>query len=321
MTPADVVVVGAGLAGSLLALALARRGLAVTLLDAGMGRRATACTYGVLQPGAAGPWRRLQHRHGDLGLRPLPVRLHGGSGWGAWWLPLPLSRVDGGVLTQALPQVLAGAGVAQAPGTLLEPPQRDHGGWQLLLPGRAPLRAEQVVLAAGAGCRDLWPGLPPALQSSWAGVLELASLPPLARLPRGGALLPAAFQRPALERSVPQLQAEAWVVDPGLVPSGAGWLAGQISLVGCGRAEPDPLLMEAHLRQGLAGLDPALVAWPGRYRQVPVSFCTDGQPLAGPVPGTAGLWVCAGFSGAFSQLPAAAERLAAALAERQGVSR
>lgn len=313
----DVAVIGAGLAGGLLALALARRGGDVALLDAGAGRRATACSYGVLQPGAAWAWRRLQRHHGDLGLRGLPVRLHGGPGWRSWRPPLPLCRVDGAVLAQALPAALARVGVLPGGGSVLEPPQRSAGHWQLSLPGRAPLQAKQVVLAAGAGCRPLWPALPPALQTSWAGVLELASLPPLARLPRGGALLPAVFQRPALERTVAQREVEAWVVDPGLVPSGAGWLAGQISLVCCGRQEPDPQLMEHRLRQGLGTLDPALVDWPGRYRQVPVSFCWDGQPLAGPVSGATGLWVCAGFSGGFSQMPVAVERLAAAVVQRR----
>jgi glycine/D-amino acid oxidase-like deaminating enzyme len=68
--------------------------------------------------------------------------------------------------------------------------------------------------------------------------------------------------------------------------------------------------METRLREGLATLDPALANLEAPYRQVPVSFCLDGQPLAGPVDAEAGLWVFAGFSGAFSRVPSHAEALA-----------
>ena len=48
----------------------------------------------------------------------------------------------------------------------------------------------------------------------------------------------------------------------------------------------------------------------GRFRQVPVPFCTDGRGLAGPVAGAPGLWAFTGFSGAFTTVPSLAERLA-----------
>lgn len=320
-----VVIVGGGLAGGLLALALAERGRAVTLVDGGPGERATDLSYGVLQPGGDRAWRQLQQRHGDLGLRSLPVRLQPGRAWPlpwrTWLPPLPLARVDRTVLAQALPALLARLGVACRTGVVPEPPQRCGEHWRLSLVGQSPLLAEQVVLAAGAGCRSLWPALPSALRVSWAGVLELNSLPAELQtgriLPRDGALLPATFARIALERHAAQLAGEQWVVDGGLVPSGQGWLAGQISLVrpepGAGEA-PEFAPMERYLRQSLAA-DPAawrraLAAQPGRYRQVPVSFATDGMPLAGAVAEARGLWVCAGFSGAFSQVPALVEALA-----------
>ena len=87
-------IVGGGLAGALLSLALAERGVAVQLLDSG-GPSATAFSYGVipgfpldpsplarLAAGAGSRWRELQRRHGDLGWRPRRR------------LPLPLSQVD-----------------------------------------------------------------------------------------------------------------------------------------------------------------------------------------------------------------------------------
>ena len=95
-------------------------------------------------------------------------------------------------------------------------------------------------------------------------------------------------------------------------------LLGQISLVGPDAdpdRPPDPATMEARLRQGLAELDPQLAALPGHYRQVPVPFCSDGQPLAGPVDGAPpGLWAFSGFSGAFTAVPPLAETLAESVA-------
>jgi glycine/D-amino acid oxidase-like deaminating enzyme len=46
---------------------------------------------------------------------------------------------------------------------------------------------------------------------------------------------------------------------------------------------------------------------------VPVTFCTDGGPMAGPVDDGPGLWVFTGFSAAFSLVPPAAEWLADAI--------
>jgi glycine/D-amino acid oxidase-like deaminating enzyme len=59
---------------------------------------------------------------------------------------------------------------------------------------------------------------------------------------------------------------------------------------------------------------PALARWPGRFQQVPVSFCTDGQPLVGPVTGAPpGLWSFVGFSAAFLAVPRLAPQLARAV--------
>jgi glycine/D-amino acid oxidase-like deaminating enzyme len=88
---------------------------------------------------------------------------------------------------------------------------------------------------------------------------------------------------------------------------------GQITLVGPHPdpgLPPDPATMEARLRAGLQELDPQLAALPGTYRQVPVSFCLGGSPLAGPVDKAPGLWMFSGFSGAFAVVPSLAESLA-----------
>lgn len=330
---APVVVVGAGLAGSLLALALARRSVGTTLIGTA-GNAATALSYGAMASRAsARHWRRLEQLHGSLGWQRSSLLLHG------WPPPLalmppslqslataavPLSRVDACKLGTQLPSALAAAGVqclAATVATIRPAPQ----GWQLDLADGDTLEASQLVLAAGAGCRSLWPALPGRLRFSWAGVLvvEAASLDSLPSQPgwlrharRGGIVQPLRWQRLALEASASSLAQEAWIVDGGLAPWGEALLLGQISLVGPDldlRSPPDPALMEQRLRQGLARLDPLLATLPGRYRQVPVPFCDDGRPLAAAVEGAPGLWAFTGFSGAFSLVPSLADQLASEL--------
>ena len=335
--PGRLTIVGGGLAGSLLALELVELGLAVTLVDAGEAS-ATALSYGGVAwwagaPGRLGPllrqapdhWRRLQGRHGCLGWRRCGLRLHGGC-WGTSLLRPPFAQVDSSVLMAALPRVLVAAGVDLRRGRVLAAPRLVAAGWQLELEPGGPLLAEQVVLAAGAGCRALAPALPDRLRVSWAGVLALPARPTL--LPRSASpwwrhatqrriVQPRHWQRPALEGSAPGLEQERWIVDAGCAPWGEGLLLGQISLVrpGLERGEPPATAaMEGRLRQGLAGLDPLLAALPGPYRQVPVAFCSGGLPLVGPLPGAAGLWVFSGFGGAFAQVPVLAPLLADVIA-------
>ncbi|MEA5441066.1 hypothetical protein VB739_00695, partial [Cyanobium gracile UHCC 0281] len=209
---------------------------------------------------------------------------------------------------------------------VVAPPRPVAAGWQLQLESGGPLLAEQVVLAAGAGCRSLTPSLPERLRASWAGVLAMPARPTLP--PSSGSpwwrhamqrriVQPRHWQRPVLEGAAPGLREERWIVDAGCAPWGDGLLLGQISLVrpGLDSGEaPDAATMEGRLRQGLAGLDPLLAALPGPYRQVPVAFCTDGLPLVGPLPGAAGLWVFSGFGGAFAQVPVLAPLLADVIA-------
>ena len=329
----DVVVIGGGLAGGVLALELAAASattaaeISVQLVDAAGPHQAgsSACasqwSYGALAPFAGGHWARLQNRHGDLGWRRRRFRPWGPGAPLGGRLPLPCSRVEAAVLRRQLPRALERAGVRGRRGRVerLLPPAAAGMPWQLQLAGAPePLAARQVVLAAGAGSRELWPQLPERLRVSWAGVLELE--PQHGGWPWAGPLamrLPARFQRLALEAGAAGLAAEAWQVDPGLLPWGDHWLAGQISLVRPGLAAgdpPDPGLQERRLRQALAPLLPALAHWPGHFQQVPVSFCTDGQPLAGPVAGAPpGLWSFVGFSAAFLAVPRLAPRLARAV--------
>ncbi|MCX5937475.1 MAG: hypothetical protein NTW02_04550, partial [Cyanobium sp. LacPavin_0920_WC12_MAG_62_9] len=316
------------------ALELAERGLAVVLVSAAslglptpLGP-ATSWSYaGVLGPDLDA-WGQLQERHGDLGLRRRRLHRHGQA-----WLDLsrlmPGARQAFGQLDlirfcQALPLALDRLGVRQLQAQVAQPPRRLGGLWELELVGQggAPLclQVGQVVLAAGAGCRALWPGLSESLRSSWAGILHLEAWPDPQRYPsrwlrraRGGAVLPQAMVRPSLEQRAGALVQEEWVVDPGLACLGDGLLVGQISLVRPGLelgAPPDRALMESRLRQALGDFDPVLAELPARYRQVPVSFCLDGRPLAGPVAGAPGLWALAGFRGAFGEVPRASQSLA-----------
>ena len=335
--PGRLTVVGGGLAGSLLALELVERGLPVTLVDAAEAT-ATALSYGGVAwwagaPGRLGPllrqapdrWRQLQGRHGPLGWRGCGLRLHGG-GWGSTLLRPPFAQVDSTVLMAALPRLLAAAGIELRRARVLAPPRPVADGWQLELEPGGPLLAEQVVLAAGAGCRALAPALPDRQRVSWAGVLALPERPtlrPSSASPwwrhavQRRIVQPRHWQRPALEAVAPGLGQERWIVDAGFAPWGQGLLLGQISLVRPGLVTgeaPEAAAMERRLRQGLAGLDPLLAALPGPYRQVPVAFCTGGLPLVGPLPGAAGLWVFSGFSGAFSQVPVLAPLLADVIA-------
>ncbi len=323
----DVVVVGGGLAGGLLALELAQLGLGVQLVD-GAGPTpfrphdcATLWSYGAIAPFAGGHWALLQRLHGDLGWRRHWFRPIGPGSLLAGRIPLPCSRVDAGVFQRQLPLALARAGVHRLTARIsqLLPPSIELGCWRLqLVDGAEPLAARQVVLAAGSGCRTLWPQLPERLRVSWAGVLLLH--PQSGGWPWAGPAgmrLPVRFKRVALEAGAPDLRQEAWQVDPGLLPWGDRWLAGQITLVRPGLAvgaAPDPVRQERRLRQSFSSLLPLLAHWPGTFQQVPVSFCSDGQPLVGPVAGApSGLWSFTGFSAAFTAVPRLAPVLARAV--------
>lgn len=327
-----ITVIGDGLAGTLLALSLAHRGVDVHLIGAGQDT-ATALSYGALPRGlAAQAWRGLEGRHGPLGFHPSGLVLHECQpglvqrlAALTQWLPLPLARIDTPTWMAARQKALAAVGVRQLCRRLVGLQPSPEGGWLLDSgPDGPEILAQTVVLAAGAGSRILWPALPLQLRHSWAGVLlvgpDAPNNPWLAQARRGRVVQPRRWQRPALEAGSAESSAEArWIVDAGLAPWGDSVVVGQISWIpGLSCVEPpDPLWMEERLRDGLRQLDPVLAKVRAAYRQVPVSFCSNGQPLAGPVQGAPGLWIFAGFSGAFSQMPSQAEALSTRLLAEQ----
>lgn len=326
--------IGDGLAGTLLALCLARGGAAVRLIGAEANPPATSLSYGALPRGEPSrAWRRLERSHGPLGWRPSGLVVHDlrpglprPLAALSRTLPIPLARVDALAWMAARRQALAAAGVRHLLGQVRSLRATPTPGWRLewaaAPPGEEDQEAETVVLAAGAGCRALWPALPVRFRHSWAGVLLVEAGAPanpwLEQARRGRVVQPRQWRRPALEAASGDLDQPAWIVDAGLAPRGAGVVVGQISLIpaatpppaGAVLEPPDPRWMEARLREGLAALDPGLAALAAPYRQVPVSFCVDGQPLVGPVAEAPGLWVFAGFSAAFSRVPRLAEELA-----------
>ena len=332
---AGVVSVGGGLAGSLLALALRELGASVTVVDAPASNglcSATELSYGALPgwplaptplarlaAGASKRWWLLQERNGDLGWRPCRLRVHrAAAGWrplSAWW-PLPFAQVDSAVLAARLPLVLAAAGVRCKTGRVERLNRQPASGWRLSLSDGSDLQAPQLVLAAGAQCRQLWPLLPQRLRSSWAAALQLASFP--APLGRAAAWLPVSFGRVALERSAAGLSQPEWLVDGGLVPRAEGALLGQHTLVRPGLElgpAPPPLEVEQQLRQELAAQawGAPLAALPGYLRQAAVAFCSEGLPLVGPLADAPDLWMFTGFSAGFSQVPVLAPLLAQVL--------
>ena len=88
-SPPRMLLLGAGLSGGLLALALAELGVEVELAGGSLADSATGWSYGGVPwwAGAANPlgdllatapcrWDQLQQRHGELGLRPAQLWLH-----------------------------------------------------------------------------------------------------------------------------------------------------------------------------------------------------------------------------------------------------
>jgi glycine/D-amino acid oxidase-like deaminating enzyme len=151
-----VVVVGAGLTGSLIALALARLGLPVIQVappsqesDASAfgasftGATATGLSYGSLSSGTTGrAWRSLERLHGPLGWTHCGLKLHD-RGWLGRRLTLPASRVDGPTLMAALPEALAAAGVRQLPALVQGLEALAAGGWRLRLHDLTPPKHRQ----------------------------------------------------------------------------------------------------------------------------------------------------------------------------------
>ncbi len=345
-----VLVLGAGLAGGLLALALAERGALVTLAGepaAALG--ATAISYGGvpwwagaddplgrLQSGAPQAWKALAARHGDLGWRSAELWLHGPRPAGD---ALPLPHAPAGTwLTAAEARrrepLLA---LADPHGVLVLPYGRlDPGvllaGLERCLPALGVSRCgllqepgalaqarrahDHTVLCAGAHgdrlLRQLDLPVPPGLAHSWAGVLIGRDR----SLAAERIVMPLQPRRPAREGAGAGVAA---VLDAGLAPApGGGLLLGQTSWFDqplAPSAAADRALLADAARLLLAGhdLDPALDLAGWTLQQRPVAFCHDGRPLVGPLEGAAGVSLFCGFAGPFALVPVLAPLLAEAV--------
>ena len=266
----DVLVIGAGLAGSLAALALRQQGLAVTVVAPAQRAIASFCGYGGVSswpalPGslgeamvrAPGCWQALEQRHGPLGWQSCRLSLHWREAEAEAALPLaerlraqvpdsqllqgrlslPFGRLDAEVLAQALPRVLEQAGVRRVDGQVERLEALPAAGWRLWLTAGDQLEATQVLLAAGPASSRLWPASTgaPRLGMSWSGALELEAAACWSdALPAGaadGIVIPLLGQRQGLETRCQALQQQEWIVDAGVAPRRGGWWLGQISVV------------------------------------------------------------------------------------------
>jgi len=342
-----VLLLGAGLAGGLLALALARAGARVTLVgepQAALG--ATAISYGGvpwwaggadalgrLQASAPGAWRALEALHGDLGWRDAELWLHGLRPAGDA-LPLPhapagrwLTAAEAGRLEPLL-ALHDPNGVLVLPYGRIEP-RALLAGLERCLPALgvtrdAPLQGpaalqqarrvhDHTVLCAGAHCGRLLQQLelpaPAGLDHSWAGVLQRRG-PGLAgeRI-----VMPLQPLRPARERDGAGPDP---VLDAGLAPApGGGLLLGQSSWFGRALDPPAGAADRALLAAGgQLLLGPQAMDWEGwTLRQRPVAFCRDGRPLVGPLVGADAVSLFCGFAGPFALVPLLAPLLAEAV--------
>ena len=183
--------------------------------------------------------------------------------------------------------------------------------------------AANVLVAAGAFSRQLRASSNRSIMLYFTQA-ELIRTPPV-NLKLQTLVMPADLKRFALESAASQPEREAdWqatdsdedivppILDAGVVQFQDGSLCiGQIS-----RARPslnndvDPAQSEAQIRAVNEAWVPALKYVPGTWHRCAVSFSRDGLPLAGPLPGVAGVYLFAGFSSPFCLLPPIARRFA-----------
>lgn len=139
-------------------------------------------------------------------------------------------------------------------------------------------------------------------------------------------IMPAEAQRFSMERqaSVPERDAQ-WdqpgqeicppILDSGVVQLSDGRLRiGQISRTLTNLdAAIDAVDSERRLRAAIAPILPILATVPATWHRCLVTFCRDGLPLVGEVPGITGLSLFVGFSSPFVLVPAIAARFAQAV--------
>lgn len=340
-----VLLLGAGLAGGLLALALVRRGARVTLAGESLARDgATAISYGGvpwwagagdalgrLQATAPAAWEAVEACLGPVGRRPAELWLHGlrpaadrlslpQAPAGAWLTaaearrrePLLALEEPQGVLVLPYARVAADALLAAM----------DQGLEGLGVQRSAPLMGaglaqarrqhDLTVLCAGARCVSLLQQLalpvPALLDHSWAGVLQSAGV----SLSGERIVMPLQPGRPARELAD---RGPDRLLDAGLAPApGGGLLLGQSSWFGQPLDQPPPGVEDRRLLAGAGRLllGPGTAVDDGwQLQQRPVAFSRDGRPLVGPLAQDVALFC--GFGGPFALVPVLAPLLAEAL--------
>lgn len=152
-----VVVIGGGLAGSSVALQLARAGRDVVLLEKSRGPHNKVCGE-FLSTEALHYLRTLDVDPEALGAVPISrVRLATGRSLSEAALPFPAMSLSRCCLDEALLQTAAAAGVEVKRGTQVNALQKEGSGWTVGLRDGPPLEASNVFLATGK--HDL-PNLP-----------------------------------------------------------------------------------------------------------------------------------------------------------------
>jgi glycine/D-amino acid oxidase-like deaminating enzyme len=181
--------------------------------------------------------------------------------------------------------------------------------------------AGNVAIAAGGYTRSLLKtlGLRVPIYFTYAELLETHPLEATFR----ALIMPAALGRSDLESKASRPEVDALWDEPGheIVPPilDAGLIQfrdktvriGQISRISTTlNPEIDTAASEQQLRDRITALVPTLAGVPGHWCACPVAFSRDGLPLAGSVPGLAGLSLFSGFNSPFALVPAAAVHFA-----------
>jgi len=345
-----VLLLGAGLAGGLLALALARRGARVTLAGEPLAcDGATAISYGGvpwwagagdplgrLQATAPAAWEAVEACLGPVGRRPAELWLHGlrpmaerlslpQAPAGAWLTAAEARRREPLLALEEPQGVLVLPYARVAADALLAAMDRGLGG--LGVQRSAPLAGvglaqarrqhDLTVLCAGARCgpllRQLALPVPALLDHSWAGVLRSAAVSLLGER----IVMPLQPGRPARELAARELadRGPDRLLDAGLAPApGGGLLLGQSSWFGQPLDQPPPGVEDRRLLAGAGRLllGPGTAVDDGwQLQQRPVAFSRDGRPLVGPLAQDVALFC--GFGGPFALVPVLAPLLAEAL--------
>jgi len=156
MSTADVLIAGAGPAGAIAALVLARRGVRVTLVDRARFPRDKLCGDTV-NPGALAILRRLGLEHltgGGLPVRGMVVSGHGVSVTGAYEDGLRGVAISRRVLDERLVAAAAAAGAQVEEGVLVQAPILNSGTGAVMgaelqhSSGRVERRGVMVTIAA-----------------------------------------------------------------------------------------------------------------------------------------------------------------------------